>query len=264
MGDLSGRTQARHGSLDAHWPLLRRPWRQAFRLHRRAFASLSGVGAGMHDGATGPDVVEAQQQVRRRDRADGRRQRCVSPGTRRSADGSGTGRHARRDRRAGRAGDVAAGGTRCSRTTTRRGRRRRFPARSAPASTRRAHGIPDATALHDGDLVSIDYGAPRRLVRRHGDQLRRRHGQPRRRPAGRRSRGRARPPASPPQPGNTLGDIGFAIANVARVAAGLLAHPVSTGSAPRSHRDARSVSNEGIPGHGAKLSPGWCWHSSRC
>lgn len=119
------------------------------------------------------------------------------------------------------------------------------------------HGIPDATALHDGDLVSIDCGArldgwcgdaaisfvvgtaspdDDRLVGAAEDAL----------AAG----------IAAAQPGNTLGDIGFAIANVARGRGyGLLAHHGGHGIGTEMH-ESPSVANEGIPGHGAKLFAG--------
>lgn len=119
------------------------------------------------------------------------------------------------------------------------------------------HGIPDDTVLHDGDLVSIDCGArldgwcgdaaisfvvgspsaeDTRLVAATEDAL----------AAG----------IAAARPGNTLGDIGFAIANVARGRGyGLLAHHGGHGIGTEMH-ESPSVANEGIPGHGAKLFSG--------
>lgn len=119
------------------------------------------------------------------------------------------------------------------------------------------HGIPGDTALIDGDLVSIDCGA--RLDGWCGDA------------AVSFVVGRADPAddalvaatrdaldagIAAARPGETLGDVGFAIANVARGHGyGLLAHHGGHGIGREMH-EPPSVANEGIPGHGPKLVAG--------
>src|ERR1700737_4452026 len=88
------------------------------------------------------------------------------------------------------------------------------------------HGIPNGQVLADGDLVSVDFGAA--LA------------------AG----------IAAVRPGNTLGDVGHAIAAVARGAGyGLLADHGGHGIGRTMHEDPH-VPNEGRPGKGLRLRPG--------
>lgn len=119
------------------------------------------------------------------------------------------------------------------------------------------HGIPNGDVLADGDLVSVDFGATLRgwtgdaarsfivgaprpedtaLIKATDDAL----------AAG----------IAAVRPGNTLGDVGYAIASTARGAGyGLLADHGGHGIGRTMHEDPH-VPNEGRPGKGMRLRPG--------
>ncbi|MHC9295081.1 type I methionyl aminopeptidase [Mycobacterium sp. LTG2003] len=119
------------------------------------------------------------------------------------------------------------------------------------------HGVPNGQVLADGDLVSVDFGAI--LNGWCGDAARSF------------VVGTARPAdtalieatdaalaagIAAARPGNTLGDIGNAIASVARGAGfGRLADHGGHGIGRTMHEDPH-VPNEGSPGKGMKLKPG--------
>jgi methionyl aminopeptidase len=119
------------------------------------------------------------------------------------------------------------------------------------------HGVPTGEVLGDGDLVSVDFGATLRGWC--GDAARSF------------IVGTARPQdaalieatdaalaagIAAVRPGNTLGDVGYAIEKVARSAGyGMLAHHGGHGIGRTMHEDPH-VPNDGRPGKGMKLRPG--------
>ncbi|QRY51671.1 type I methionyl aminopeptidase [Mycolicibacterium septicum] len=119
------------------------------------------------------------------------------------------------------------------------------------------HGIPDDTALADGDLVSVDFGAI--LNGWCGDAARSFViGTPRAADSALIEATDAALAAgiAAVRPGNTLGDIGHAIASVAREAGyGLLANHGGHGIGRTMH-EAPHVPNSGRPGEGLALQPG--------
>lgn len=119
------------------------------------------------------------------------------------------------------------------------------------------HGIPTAAPLADGDLVSVDFGAI--LDGWCGDAARSFVvGTPRAADTALIEATDAALAAgiAAMQPGNTLGDIGHAIATVAREAGyGLLADHGGHGIGRTMH-EAPHVPNEGRRGKGMKLRPG--------
>lgn len=119
------------------------------------------------------------------------------------------------------------------------------------------HGIPDGTVLADGDLVSVDFGAT--LNGWCGDAARSFViGTPRPADAALIEATDAALAAgiAAVRPGNTLGDIGHAIASVAREAGyGLLANHGGHGIGRTMH-EAPHVPNSGRPGEGMALRPG--------
>ena len=119
------------------------------------------------------------------------------------------------------------------------------------------HGIPDGTALADGDLVSVDFGAV--LNGWCGDSARSFViGTPRAADSTLIEATDAALAAgiAAVRPGNTLGDIGHAIASVAREAGyGLLANHGGHGIGRTMH-EAPHVPNSGQPGEGLALQPG--------
>jgi methionyl aminopeptidase len=119
------------------------------------------------------------------------------------------------------------------------------------------HGIPNGQVLADGDLVSVDFGAV--LNGWCGDAARSFIvGTPRAADAGlveATDRALAAGMAAV-KPGNTLGDVGHAIASSARGAGyGLLADHGGHGIGRTMHEDPH-VPNEGRPGKGLRLRPG--------
>ena len=119
------------------------------------------------------------------------------------------------------------------------------------------HGIPDGYVLADGDLVSVDFGATLRGWT--GDAARSFIvGTPRREDAAlieATDKALAAGIAAI-RPGNTLGDVGHAIASTARGAGyGLLADHGGHGIGRTMHEDPH-VPNEGRPGKGMRLRPG--------
>lgn len=119
------------------------------------------------------------------------------------------------------------------------------------------HGIPDGTALADGDLVSVDFGAV--LNGWCGDSARSFVvGTPRTADTALIEATDAALAAgiAAVRPGNTLGDIGHAIASVARDAGyGLLANHGGHGIGRTMH-EAPHVPNSGQRGAGLRLQPG--------
>ncbi|MDF3338945.1 type I methionyl aminopeptidase [Mycolicibacterium septicum] len=119
------------------------------------------------------------------------------------------------------------------------------------------HGIPDDTVLADGDLVSVDFGAI--LDGWCGDAARSFViGTPRAADSTLIEATDAALAAgiAAVRPGNTLGDIGHAIASVAREAGyGLLANHGGHGIGRTMH-EAPHVPNSGQPGEGLALQPG--------
>lgn len=119
------------------------------------------------------------------------------------------------------------------------------------------HGIPDDTVLADGDLVSVDFGAI--LDGWCGDAARSFViGTPRAADSTLIEATDAALAAgiAAVRPGNTLGDIGHAIASVAREAGyGLLANHGGHGIGRTMH-EAPHVPNSGQPGEGLTLQPG--------
>ncbi|MFV8162391.1 type I methionyl aminopeptidase [Mycobacterium sp. 134] len=119
------------------------------------------------------------------------------------------------------------------------------------------HGIPDDTVLADGDLVSVDFGAI--LNGWCGDAARSFViGTPRTADSALIEATDAALAAgiAAVRPGNTLGDIGHAIASVAREAGyGLLANHGGHGIGRTMH-EAPHVPNSGQPGEGLTLQPG--------
>lgn len=119
------------------------------------------------------------------------------------------------------------------------------------------HGIPDDRPLADGDLVSVDFGATlggwcgdaaRSFVvgNAHSDDAALIGATEAALAAG----------IAAAQPGNTIGDIGFAIASTARAAGyGMLADHGGHGIGRTMH-EAPHVPNEGQPGQGMLLRPG--------
>lgn len=119
------------------------------------------------------------------------------------------------------------------------------------------HGIPDGQILADGDLVSVDFGAT--LNGWCGDAARSfvvgtaRAGDAALIAATDRALAAG---IAAVQPGNTLGDVGHAIAAVARGAGyGMLAGHGGHGIGRTMHEDPH-VPNEGRPGMGMRLRPG--------
>src|SRR5262245_32179185 len=119
------------------------------------------------------------------------------------------------------------------------------------------HGVPNGEVLADGDLVSIDFGATLRGWC--GDAARSFIvGTPRPEDA---ALTKATDDAlaagiAAVRPGNTLGDIGYAIATSARRAGyGLLANHGGHGIGRTMHEDPH-VPNEGRAGKGMRLRPG--------
>lgn len=119
------------------------------------------------------------------------------------------------------------------------------------------HGIPNGYALADGDLVSVDFGATLRGWT--GDAARSFIvGTPRDQDAALIDAADQALAAgiAAMRPGNTLGDVGHAIAAVARGAGyGLLADHGGHGIGRTMHEDPH-VPNEGWPGKGMRLRPG--------
>jgi methionyl aminopeptidase len=119
------------------------------------------------------------------------------------------------------------------------------------------HGIPDGTVLADGDLVSVDFGAI--LNGWCGDSARSFVvGTPRPADTALIEAADAALAAgiAAARPGNTLGDIGHAIASVAREAGyGLLAGHGGHGIGRAMH-EAPHVPNVGQRGDGMRLKPG--------
>src|SRR5262245_9620341 len=119
------------------------------------------------------------------------------------------------------------------------------------------HGIPNGYALADGDLVSVDFGATLRGWT--GDAARSFIvGTPREQDAALIDAADKALAAgiAAVRPGNTLGDVGHAIAAVARGAGyGLLADHGGHGIGRTMHEDPH-VPNEGRPGKGIRLRPG--------
>jgi methionyl aminopeptidase len=119
------------------------------------------------------------------------------------------------------------------------------------------HGIPTGEVLADGDLVSVDFGATLRGWC--GDAARSFIvGTPRPQDAALIEATDAALAAgiAAARPGNTLGDVGYAIEKVARSAGyGMLAHHGGHGIGRTMHEDPH-VPNEGRPGKGMKLRPG--------
>ena len=119
------------------------------------------------------------------------------------------------------------------------------------------HGIPGDTVLADGDLVSVDFGAI--LDGWCGDAARSFViGTPRAADSALIEATDAALAAgiAAVRPGNTLGDIGHAIASVAREAGyGLLANHGGHGIGRTMH-EAPHVPNSGQPGEGLALQPG--------
>jgi methionyl aminopeptidase len=119
------------------------------------------------------------------------------------------------------------------------------------------HGIPTGEVLADGDLVSVDFGATLRGWC--GDAARSFIvGTPRPQDAALIEATDAALAAgiAAVRPGNTLGDVGYAIEKAARSAGyGMLAHHGGHGIGRTMHEDPH-VPNEGRPGKGMKLRPG--------
>ena len=119
------------------------------------------------------------------------------------------------------------------------------------------HGVPTDEVLADGDLVSVDFGATQRGWC--GDAARSFIvGTPRPQDAALIEATDAALAAgiAAARPGNTLGDVGYAIEKVARSAGyGMLAHHGGHGIGRTMHEDPH-VPNEGRPGKGMKLRPG--------
>jgi methionyl aminopeptidase len=119
------------------------------------------------------------------------------------------------------------------------------------------HGVPDGEVLADGDLVSVDFGATLRGWC--GDAARSFIvGTPRPQDAALIAVTDAALAAgiAAVRPGNTLGDIGYAVGKVARSAGyGMLADHGGHGIGRTMH-EAPHVPNEGRPGKGMKLRPG--------
>jgi methionyl aminopeptidase len=119
------------------------------------------------------------------------------------------------------------------------------------------HGVPNAEVLGDGDLVSVDFGATLRGWC--GDAARSFIiGTPRPQDAALIAATDAALAAgiAAVRPGNTLGDIGYAIEKVARGAGyGMLADHGGHGIGRTMHEDPH-VPNEGRRGKGMKLRPG--------
>jgi methionyl aminopeptidase len=119
------------------------------------------------------------------------------------------------------------------------------------------HGVPTGEVLADGDLVSVDFGV---ILRGWcGDAARSFIiGTPRPQDAALIAATDAALAAgiAAVRPGNTLGDVGYAIEKVARGAGyGMLAHHGGHGIGRTMHEDPH-VPNEGQPGKGMKLRPG--------
>jgi methionyl aminopeptidase len=119
------------------------------------------------------------------------------------------------------------------------------------------HGVPDGEVLADGDLVSVDFGSTLRGWC--GDAARSFIvGTPRPQDAALIAVTDAALAAgiAAVRPGNTLGDIGYAVGKVARSAGyGMLADHGGHGIGRTMH-EAPHVPNEGRPGKGMKLRPG--------
>jgi methionyl aminopeptidase len=119
------------------------------------------------------------------------------------------------------------------------------------------HGVPNAEVLADGDLVSVDFGATLRGWC--GDAARSFIvGTPRPQDAALIAATDAALAAgiAAVRPGNTLGDVGYAIEKVARGAGyGMLADHGGHGIGRTMHEDPH-VPNEGRRGKGMTLSPG--------
>jgi methionyl aminopeptidase len=119
------------------------------------------------------------------------------------------------------------------------------------------HGVPNGEVLADGDLVSVDFGAT--LQGWCGDAARSFIvGTPRPQDAALIAVTDAALAAgiAAVRPGNTLGDVGYAIGKVARGAGyGMLADHGGHGIGRTMH-EAPHVPNEGRPGKGMKLRPG--------
>jgi methionyl aminopeptidase len=119
------------------------------------------------------------------------------------------------------------------------------------------HGVPNGEVLADGDLVSVDFGATLRGWC--GDAARSFIvGTPRPQDAALIAVTDAALAAgiAAVRPGNTLGDIGYAVGKVARSAGyGMLADHGGHGIGRTMH-EAPHVPNEGRPGKGMKLRPG--------
>ncbi|MDT5103638.1 MAG: methionyl aminopeptidase [Mycobacterium sp.] len=119
------------------------------------------------------------------------------------------------------------------------------------------HGVPNGEVLADGDLVSVDFGATLRGWC--GDAARSFIvGTPRPQDAALIAATDAALAAgiTAVRPGNTLGDIGYAIGKVARGAGyGMLADHGGHGIGRTMH-EAPHVPNEGRPGKGMTLRPG--------
>ena len=153
-----------------------------------------------------------------------------------------------------------------SSTTIRRGRRGPFPAvLCVSVNDAVAHGIPNGQVLADGDLVSVDFGATLRgwcgdaarsfvvgtarsqdvaLIKATDEAL----------AAG----------IAAVRPGNTLGDVGHAIAAAARGAGyGLLATTAATASAAPCTR-IRTYPTKGAPERACGCGRAWSSRSSRC
>jgi methionyl aminopeptidase len=119
------------------------------------------------------------------------------------------------------------------------------------------HGVPNGEVLADGDLVSVDFGATLRGWC--GDAARSFIvGTPRPQDAALIAATDAALAAgiTAVRPGNTLGDVGYAIGKVARGAGyGMLADHGGHGIGRTMH-EAPHVPNEGRPGKGMTLRPG--------
>jgi methionyl aminopeptidase len=119
------------------------------------------------------------------------------------------------------------------------------------------HGVPNGEVLADGDLVSVDFGATLRGWC--GDAARSFIvGTPRPQDAALIAATDAALAAgiAAVRPGNTLGDVGYAIGKVARGAGyGMLADHGGHGIGRTMH-EAPHVPNEGRPGKGMTLRPG--------
>jgi methionyl aminopeptidase len=119
------------------------------------------------------------------------------------------------------------------------------------------HGVPNGEVLADGDLVSVDFGATLRGWC--GDAARSFIvGTPRPHDAALIEATNAALAAgiAAVRPGNTLGDVGYAIGKVARDAGyGMLADHGGHGIGRTMHEDPH-VPNEGRKGKGMKLRPG--------